>query len=53
MRLQNIVYMLRTDYCQPDRFIDGPPVYKPVSPFVIQLACFDKLQYRSDVLALF
>jgi len=31
--------MLRTD-CQPDRFINGPPVYKPVGWFVIQLACF-------------
>ena len=33
------VYMLRTD-CQPDRFINGPPVYKLVSRFVIWLACF-------------
>ena len=28
--------MLRTD-CQPDRFINGLPVYKPVSRFVIRL----------------
>jgi len=33
------VDMLQTD-CQPDRFINGPPVYKPVSRFVIRLACF-------------
>ena len=33
------IYMLRTD-CQPDRFINGPPVYKPVGRFVIRLACF-------------
>ena len=33
------VYMLRTD-CKPNRFINGPPVYKPVSRFVIRLACF-------------
>ena len=33
------LYMLRTD-CKPDRFINGPPVYKPVSRFVIRLARF-------------
>jgi len=32
-------HMLRTD-CKPDRFINGPPVYKPVSRFIIRLACF-------------
>ena len=34
-----VMYMLRTD-CKPDRFINGPPVYKPVSRFIIRLACF-------------
>jgi len=33
------VHMLRTD-CKPDWLINGPPVYKSVSPFVIWLACF-------------
>ena len=33
------VSMLRTD-CQPDRFMNGPLVYKLVSRFVIRLACF-------------
>ena len=33
------IYMLRTD-CKPDRYINGLPVYKPVSQFVIRLACF-------------
>ena len=33
------VSMLRTD-CKPDRFINEPLVYKPVSRFVIWLACF-------------
>jgi len=35
------IYLLRND-CQPDWFINGPPVYKPVSQFAIRLACFDK-----------
>ena len=34
-----IVDMLRTD-CKPDWLISVPPVYKPVSRFVIHLACF-------------
>ena len=35
----SIYVMLQTD-SKPDRFINGPPVYKPVSRFVIQLARF-------------
>jgi len=31
--------MLQND-CKPDRFINGLPVYKPVSRFAIRLACF-------------
>ena len=34
------IYMLRND-CKPDGLINRPPVYKPVSQFVIQLAAFE------------